>query len=136
MNHSHVHSQLRIVTISLISLSSDYDHWSITAASQVFFGLNIILLSSDPLVIREVLDKFILVVGGPPPPVRQGVGQSPAGVLASPGPGSALRLTCPVSDDEVEDGETGDTQGEKYQGEEERENRPAMIVSSEQPDSW
>ena len=41
-----------------------------------------------------------------------------------------------MSDDEVEDGETGDTQGEKYQGEEERENRPAMIVSSEQPDSW
>ena len=66
-------------------------------------------------------------MGGHPPPVGQGVGQAPAGVMARSGPGPVLGLASPVSDDEVEDGETGDTEGEKYQGEKEREDRPATI---------
>ena len=55
--------------------------------------------------------------------------EAPAGVLARPIAGPGLRLVAsPVSDDEVEDGEAGDTEGEKYQGEEQRENRPGMMV--------
>ena len=50
--------------------------------------------------------------------------------MARSGPGPVLGLASPVSDDEVEDGETGDAEGEKYQGEKEREDRPAMISIS------
>ena len=57
------------------------------------------------------------------------MGQAPAGVLARSGPGSVLGSASPVSQDEVEDGQTGDTEGEKYQGEKEREDGPAMMIN-------
>ena len=56
--------------------------------------------------------------------------EAPAGVLARSRPGPVLRVACPVSDDEVEDSQTGDAEREKYQGEKEREDRPAMISIS------
>ena len=55
------------------------------------------------------------------------MGKAPAGVLARSTPGPVLRVASPVSDDEVEDSQTCDAEGQKYQGEKEREDRPGMI---------
>ena len=50
-------------------------------------------------------------------------------MLARSGPGSVLRVASPVSQDEVENGQTGDAEGEKYQGEKQREDRPGIMFN-------